>query len=300
MFTLKHKFLSLKNLGIAVEYFPGYTNRKVNLHSLDVVLLSFILRGTGRHLIENEEYVECGASLAITHYGQRHDILTDKDKSMDVINVYLDLQHHLLPVLPAVLQPVLPLLLPLHPRFAHRLNRIVRLQLNDPQPLAQELFAIQRELQTQAVGYDEAVRLHWKLFLMQCCRHVLQNGFVAPQSTPPRLEAVRQLLDETFAEPHTLDRLAKRASLSRTSLCRAFKVYTGKRLFDYLIERRIQAAMVSLRSTDEKVLTIALNCGFRDLAYFNRKFKTLVGTSPTIYRRALTQPPELPIVPRYA
>ena len=52
MFTLKYKFLSLKNLGIAVEYFPGYTNRKVNLHSLDVVLLSFILRGTGRHLIE--------------------------------------------------------------------------------------------------------------------------------------------------------------------------------------------------------------------------------------------------------
>jgi len=296
---MKHKLPIRASLGIDVQYFPGYKNHKINLHSLEVVLLSFILRGRGRHRIDNDEYIESGSSLAVTHYGQRHDILTD-EHGMDIINVYLDLQHHSLPVLPAMLQPVLPLLLPLHPRFAHRLNRIVRLQLNDPQPLAQELFAIQRELQTQAVGYDEAVRLHWKLFLMQCCRHVLQNGFVAPQSTPPRLEAVRQLLDETFAEPHTLDRLAKRASLSRTSLCRAFKVYTGKRLFDYLIERRIQAAMVSLRSTDEKVLTIALNCGFRDLAYFNRKFKTLVGTSPTIYRRALTQPPELPIVPRYA
>ncbi len=296
---MKHKLPIRASLGIDVQYFPGYKNHKINLHSLEVVLLSFILRGRGRHRIDNDEYIESGSSLAVTHYGQRHDILTD-EHGMDIINVYLDLQHHSLPVLPAMLQPVLPLLLPLHPRFAHRLNRIVRLQLNDPQPLAQELFAIQRELQAQAVGYDEAVRLHWKLFLMQCCRHVLQNGFVAPQSTPPRLEAVRQLLDETFAEPHTLDRLAKRASLSRTSLCRAFKVYTGKRLFDYLIERRIQAAMVSLRSTDEKVLTIALNCGFRDLAYFNRKFKTLVGTSPTIYRRALTQPPELPIVPRYA
>lgn len=72
-----------------------------------------------------------------------------------------------------------------------------------------------------------------------------------------------------------------------TSLCRAFKAYTGKRLFDYLIERRIQAAMHALRGTDEKVLTIALNCGFRDLAYFNRKFRQLVGVPPTAYRRAL-------------
>ena len=299
MFALKRKFPSLKNLGIAVEYFPGYTNRKANLHSLDVVLLSFILRGCGRHLIDNDEFVERGASLAITHYGQRHAILTDK-RGMDVINVYLDLQRHALPVLPATLQPVLPRLLPLHPRFAHRLNRIVRLQFNDPQPLAQQLFAIQRELQTRETGYDEAVRLHWKLFLMHCCRHALQNGFIAPQPVPPRLEALRQFLDETFAEPHTLGGLAKRAGLGRTSLCRAFKAYTGKRLFDYLIDRRIQAAMISLRSTDDKILTIALSCGFRDLAYFNRKFKARVGTPPTTYRRALTQPPELPIVTRHA
>jgi AraC-like DNA-binding protein len=67
-------------------------------------------------------------------------------------------------------------------------------------------------------------------------------------------------------------------------LCRSFKTYTGKRVFDYLIERRIQAAMVALRGSDEKVLSIAMNTGFRDLAYFNRKFKQLVGVTPTAYR----------------
>lgn len=286
--ALKKRHQSLQTLGIAVDHFPRYINRRVQLHSLDVVLISFILKGRGRHIIGDETFTETGSSLAVTHYGQRHDIITDA-RGMDVINVYLDLQNHPLPVLPRELQSVLPLLLPLHPRFQHRLNRIVRLQFTDPQPTAQLLFSIQRELQQREPGYEEVVGLQWRLFLILCCRHILRKGFTPQQALVKaphrRLEELRQYIDQTYAESHTLDALARRTKMSRTSLCRAFKAYTGKRVFDYLIERRIQAAMVGLRSGDEKVLGIALNSGFRDLAYFNRKFKQLVGIPPTTYRR---------------
>ncbi len=285
---LKRRLDSLRTLGVAVEYYPHYVNRTVDLHSLDVVLLSFILRCRGHHQIDDETFAVTGASLGVTHYGQHHSIVTNA-RGMDVINVYLDLEQHPLPVLPRELQEVLPLLLPLHPRFQHRLNRIVQLRLDDPRPLAALLFAIQRELADRPAGYEEAVRLYWKLFLLQCCRHALRSGFVPPPAAPHRLEQLRQYLDHAYAEPLTLAALAQRARLSRTSLCRAFKAYTGKRLFDYLIERRIQAAMIALRGTDEKVLTIALNSGFRDLAYFNRKFKQLVGVTPTDYK-AVTVP----------
>ncbi|MBN1670167.1 MAG: helix-turn-helix domain-containing protein [Kiritimatiellae bacterium] len=40
-----------------------------------------------------------------------------------------------------------------------------------------------------------------------------------------------------------------------------------------------------LRSTDEKVLAVAMQCGFSDAGYFNRKFKAFVGASPRAYRR---------------
>ena len=278
----------MRTLGVAVEYYPHYVNRAVDLHSLDVVLLSFIVRGRGHHQIDDETFAVTGASLGVTHYGQQHSIVTDA-RGMDVINVYLDLEHHPLPVLPRELQEVLPLLLPLHPRFQHRLNRIVRLQFDDPQPLADLLFSIQRELKERDAGYKEVVRLLFKQFLIYCCRHARRNGFVPQKAVPHQLEQLRQFLDQSYGEPHTLEALAKRARLSRTSLCRAFKTYTGKRVFDYLIERRIQAAMVALRGTDEKVVTIALNSGFRDLAYFNRKFKQLVGVTPTDYK-AVTAP----------
>lgn len=286
-FRIKQRLPSLRSLGIAVEYFPHYVNRRTRLHGLDVVLLSFILRGRGRHMIGDEAFTENGASLAVTHYGQQHDILTDA-RGMEVINVYLDLQVCPLPPLPRGLQPVLPLFLPLHPHFQHRLNRIVRLEFVDPKPFAEHLFAIQRELKDRPAGFEEAVALRFKLFLMLCCRHVLEHGIVPSESkvpqAQPRVELVRQFIDQHYAEAHTLEQLAKRAGLSRTALCRAFKGHTGKRVFDYLIERRIQAAMVRLRGSDEKVLGIALESGFHDLAYFNRKFKQLVGVAPTAYR----------------
>ncbi|HSI83359.1 MAG: helix-turn-helix transcriptional regulator [Candidatus Methylacidiphilales bacterium] len=282
---------SLDSVGIGVEYYPDYINREINLHSLDVVLLTLILRGRGRHIIDDEAFAENGASLAVTHYGQRHDVLTD-EKGMDILNVYLDLQHHPLPSLPHALQPVLPLFLPLHPRFQHRLNRIVRLQFDNPNEFAAPLFSIQRELTRQPAGFEEAVALHFKIFLIRCCRHALEHGVLpsrpdAPVSQP-RIEELRQYLDQNFAEALTLENLAKRAGYSRTTLCRVFKTYTGKRLFDYLIERRIQAAMIRLRGNDDKIVNIALESGFGDLAYFNRKFRQIVGITPSMYRAGTT------------
>jgi len=47
-----------------------------------------------------------------------------------------------------------------------------------------------------------------------------------------------------------------------------------------LVRRRIQEALLRLRTTDEKILSIALQCGFNDLSYFNRTFKRLLGRTP--------------------
>jgi len=44
-------------------------------------------------------------------------------------------------------------------------------------------------------------------------------------------------------------------------LCRTFRAYPGKTVFQYLIDRRIQAAMVRLRNSDDKIVAIAPQCG---------------------------------------
>src|SRR5690606_21586908 len=122
--SVRRRCPSLATIGLAVEHYPRYVNRRMRLHSVDAVLLSFILAGRGWHHIDDRRFAEAGSSLAVTHISQAHDIVTD-DEGMDVVNVYLDPDRHVMPTLPDPLQGVLPLFLPLHQGFVNSLNRIV-------------------------------------------------------------------------------------------------------------------------------------------------------------------------------
>ncbi len=273
--------------GVDLQYFPNYMRTEPFLHSLDVVLLSFIIRGHGWHMMEDDVFEEHGGSIGITHYGQRHSIVTDCG-GMDIMNIYVDPEHYPLPVLPGRLQAVLPELIPLHPGFQHRLNRVVRLEFRDPTRLLQLVFSMYDELERPREGSIEAVAHYWQLVLTELCRHALDGGLIpsVPHATValPGVEAVRRRLDTTWSRHHTLEELAELAGLSRTYLCRAFKAYTGKSVVSYLNDRRVQMAMQALRAGAGRITTVALEAGFRDLAFFNRVFKTRVGMTPGRYR----------------
>jgi len=282
---IRDRFESVRRFGIGVQHFPRYVHRSHHLHSLDAVLMSFIVSGRGVHVIDDDVFEERGPSLAVTHFGQVHSIETDA-RGMEIYNIYLDPREGALPRMPRELHAVLPQLLPMDPRFLHRRNRVVRLAFDDPAPLTHHLAAIIDELDRRPVGFEDMVRLHFKAFLVRCCRHMLDHG-LADDRPPGHVERVRLHLDRCFAKPQSLDDLAARAGVTRTSLCRAFKRETGKTIWAYLVERRIQDALVRLRGSDDKVLAVAMESGFGDLAYFNRAFKRVIGMTPTAYRRSM-------------
>jgi AraC-like DNA-binding protein len=284
---------SVRSYGLAVEYFPRYIHREKDLHSLDVVLLSVILRGRGHHILDDDVRIVNGSSVDVTHYGQKHDIVTDA-RGMDIYNVYLDLRNHTLPVLPESLRATLSAILPIHPRLAHQLNRRVSVRIEQPDRLVASLRRIEEEMNSGRPGALEIVQHSFQVFLIDLCRAAQQHGFVLSRSNaetfPNWVEKLRQEIDRDFALPHDLDTLASRAGVCIAYLCRLFKNYTGKTVIRYLVERRIQAAIWKLREGDEKIISLALACGFNDLAYFNRAFKRIVGATPSAYRRKIRKP----------
>jgi AraC-like DNA-binding protein len=294
LFSTQRLHPSIRRYGVAVEYFPCYIHEKEELHSIDVVLLSVILRGRGRHLLDDDVRPVRGASVDVTHYGQRHDIVTDA-RGMEIYNVYLDLRRHTLPVLPESLRPTLSAILPIHPRLAHQLNRRVSVRLNQADRLVASLRRIKEEMNSVESGALEVVQHSFQVFLIDLCRAAQRNGLVLSPAQaghfPAWVEKLREELDRDFARPHDLGTLAAKAGVSVAYLCRLFKGYTGKTVIGYLIERRIQAAIWKLRQGDDKILAIALDCGFNDLAYFNRAFKRIVGATPSGYRRKIQSHP---------
>jgi len=66
-----------------------------------------------------------------------------------------------------------------------------------------------------------------------------------------------------------------------------FKRHTGKSFTRFLAAVRLNAACRSLLETDLPVSEVALACGYGNLSYFHRRFRSLYNRSPLAFRREI-------------
>ena len=154
---------TLCTLGVATEYFENYRSVTQRFHMLDVTLISVIISGECRHVIGEEYLTSSTSSLGITPQGVTHAIVTG-DAGVEVLNIYLDLNRTVLPVLPQPLDMALPLLFPLNSNFRNRLNRVVHVKLTEGDGCVDAARGLHRELTTQNSGYDSIVFDYLRIF----------------------------------------------------------------------------------------------------------------------------------------
>ena len=99
------------------------------------------------------------------------------------------------------------------------------------------------------------------------------------------LRRVRDRMDRDYAQPLDVEALARGVNVSAGHLSRAFKLAYGESPYSYLMTRRIERAMLLLRSTDLSVTEICFAVGCQSLGTFSTRFTELVGMPPSSYRR---------------
>ena len=100
-----------------------------------------------------------------------------------------------------------------------------------------------------------------------------------------RMSQVYDYAMEKYQEPITLNEIAEKANMSKNAFCRYFKQRTNKTFFQFLIEIRIEnACKFLIKNPELSVAAIAEQCGFNNIANFNRKFRTFKNCTPTQYR----------------
>ncbi len=104
---------------------------------------------------------------------------------------------------------------------------------------------------------------------------------LADKHIGPALESIHEKPDESW----TLERLAKRAALSRAAFAKRFKKLVGETMFDYLTCIRVQRAQTLLRDTGLPIYDIANKVGYRSDLAFTKTFKKLTGMTPTVFRK---------------
>jgi AraC-like DNA-binding protein len=101
----------------------------------------------------------------------------------------------------------------------------------------------------------------------------------------------RDAIDRDYAQPLHIPTLARIAAVSEAHFIRTFRATFGETPHRYLQRRRIERAMALLRDTDTPVTDICHLVGFASLGTFSRTFQSLIGRSPSAYRRRVSVPP---------
>lgn len=95
--------------------------------------------------------------------------------------------------------------------------------------------------------------------------------------------------DKPYLDPEiTLPGLAQALNAPSAHLSRVINELLGKNFFEFINQHRIEAARQRLairEAAGEKLITVALECGFNSLSTFNRVFKDVTGRTPSDYRR---------------
>lgn len=107
---------------------------------------------------------------------------------------------------------------------------------------------------------------------------------VAVESDSRRVLKVKNYIAKNYTEEIRLNTLADIAGMSPSAFSRFFKLHTGRKLSEYIIEQRLGYASRMLVDTSNSVAEICYACGFNNLSNFNRIFKKRKNCSPTEFR----------------
>ncbi len=95
---------------------------------------------------------------------------------------------------------------------------------------------------------------------------------------------------ERLAEPITLARLAEQESMSVRTFTRRFREETGVSPGQWLAQQRVERARQLLETSDLPIDRVARDAGFGTAASMRQHLQTVLGVSPTAYRRTFRTP----------
>lgn len=95
----------------------------------------------------------------------------------------------------------------------------------------------------------------------------------------PLAKAIR-LMESSTEFNLSIEVIARRAGVTVRQLQRLFRRFVGRTPHQYYEEVRLQKARTLLRQTDNRIIEIAISCGFHSASNFSRKYKRMFGRSP--------------------
>lgn len=102
------------------------------------------------------------------------------------------------------------------------------------------------------------------------------------------IKRVYDFIQENFHRKISLGEISQLVNMSPVSFNRFIKSRTGKTFINYVNDTRISYATRWLIETEKSISEISYDCGFNNIANFNRVFKRAKNCTPSEFRREFT------------
>ncbi|QQE77919.1 AraC family transcriptional regulator [Alicyclobacillus sp. SO9] len=126
-----------------------------------------------------------------------------------------------------------------------------------------------------------------KSFLYDICSSLVRHTPFHPVEYSTKTKVLQKTLlfiDKHYMYNCTLKTVAKHLRYDYAYLSKLFVQLTNMTFTEYIINYRISQACYLLKTSQQSISDIAMNCGYNNLRSFNRNFKRVTHHSPRRYR----------------
>lgn len=234
-------------------------------------------------------FVPSGRPTKITYGSSKHDVETTRDVSVEMDNYFSsenisveDDSFCFITFDTKVFDSV---------NFFQSLD-ISAFHISKQDKISAIIREIVKESRSGNVGRDRIIRLDTEKLVVEIMRYVLENELFVEQLATnatyfkdPRLLDIFGYIKDNLDGDLSNKALADIANVSEDYVGQYFKMLTGINPQDYIEYQRMEKAVFLLRTTKRSIRDIGKLVGYKDTAYFCRRFKMMFGISAGKMRR---------------
>lgn len=270
------------------DEYPDYVGI---VHSHDFIEIAYIISGSGRHIIGNNEYIVKRGDVSVINCGEAHAFFADEDNSEEFL-VY-DLMFT-----PDFVDSTLLG----GDDFSHLADSFLfysvftegmpeKERLNLVQDCAIELGgvfeSIYHEFSAGRSGFVNLIRIYIAEIIIKLFRKLESSE--QNRLTSEQRKVVSQAVDyirDNYSIRLSTEDIASKMFFNRNYLSKLFKAQTGLSVREFIKKIRLEQAIKLLRETDLTISQISQECGFSDIKNFYNAFESYAGCTPKNYRNS--------------
>ena len=267
----------------------NHTNEKdifVKLKTYDHRLF-YILSDKGNIIINDKTYPLEYGSIILFQSGTEYMWQLENDNELKFIAVNFDYTHNF--------SHIKHSMHPIHSDNFDAKKILEHIEFEDTEILnspiiTNKISSFDRDIRNLSTEFtidteyrDELLSTIMKVLVIKIIRSKV-IGATNPNRNYKFIKTVIEYIQNNYTEPLTNKSIAEHFKTHPVYLNRAFKEYTNKSIHAFILNYRLSAACILLRSEDLPINLIASSVGYSDTIQFYKMFKKHIGVTPKQFR----------------